>query len=851
MKWILNLRRVFVVIWALALSQASSAQSLMLNDFPIVEELYENEQYEQAFKEYKKIYKERFQALDLNNQALILDWGIRLSYIAEDWESLDKYVGLYYELDPYFSASSLKEFSPQLEEYINNYVRSQSEQFVYVNKHRQNVDLIPSTVTVYTKSDIEELGVRNLLDLIRLTPGFAEIGDNNERLIGTRGSSSTTLQDVLFLINGHRINDVLTNTTAPDWISLDYVEQIELVRGPGSALYGGSAFSGVVNIITKNGRFQNINRLNVDVGNGNTFRSMKNIYNTYKMHYEYGRKINNTEGIYFSGTYFISGGSEKDYSQLDDKIVLPDVRDTTTLRQADVNGKEYINAYAPGYNLLMNYHREALQITANAQSSKYLYSRPGSFNTWEKQDREIANQQRRRNDKREFIQLEYDLFSGRDKSNIGDLRLKVSGDHFKKDFYTTVNSFGIDGNTRLVGDEFRGTMNVEFSSDSLFGNQGTRKSHLLMGLEGFVNHWFYQYYVEEDSNLVLNSIEDQFSKPGDDRLEYIGAFYMQTEQHIVNDVLVATFGVRLNYHSEYSRFDEFKWGEQYSPRFALVLNPGGTKDKDRFKFKLMYNSAFLPPPFLYRKGGISQFVGSTDLNVQNIESGEFAMSGNINNYFSYNLQTYVNKINNFIERVGNRYVNDATGLRNSGFEAELWYKRTFEKWKVNAFANYTFVKQQNFKDSIQTNFLDAFQAGQYENEDVLVNFPSNKFTLGFFGTTINKVEKSEKSTSNKPNKITFGADLQWIGRTNIVNSYYVSDQGLLESYESAQKQQISPISVVNARVKIHWTRFSFGLSSFNLLGAEYFLPSVISRIKRQKAEGRMIFLNLNYRLRAI
>ena len=228
-----------------------------------------------------------------------------------------------------------------------------------MNKHRQNVDLIPSTVTVYTKSDIEELGVRNLLDLIRLTPGFAEIGDNNERLIGTRGLSSTTLQDVLFLINGHRINDVLTNTTAPDWISLDYVEQIELVRGPGSALYGGSAFSGVVNIITKNGRFQNINRLNVDVGNGNTFRSMKNIYNTYKMHYEYGRKINNTEGIYFSGTYFISGGSEKDYSQLDDKIVLPDVRDTTTLRQADVNGKEYINAYAPGYNLLMNYHRES------------------------------------------------------------------------------------------------------------------------------------------------------------------------------------------------------------------------------------------------------------------------------------------------------------------------------------------------------------------------------------------------------------------------------------------------------------------------------------------------------------
>ena len=101
-----------------------------------------------------------------------------------------------------------------------------------MNKHKQNIDLIPASITVYTKEDIERLGARNLLDLVRITPGFAELGDNNERIIGTRGTSSTSLQDILILINGHRISDVFTNSNGPDWLSLDYVEQIELMRGP-------------------------------------------------------------------------------------------------------------------------------------------------------------------------------------------------------------------------------------------------------------------------------------------------------------------------------------------------------------------------------------------------------------------------------------------------------------------------------------------------------------------------------------------------------------------------------------------------------------------------------------------
>jgi outer membrane receptor for ferrienterochelin and colicin len=846
------IRPIFALLLLLATNLPLSAQGIQLNEFSSVEELYEKEQYEQAYQEFIQIFKNKYVILDLDDQSLMLDWGIRLSFIVEDWVALDTYVGMYYELDPYFSASSLREYSPQLEKYIENYVRSQSEQFVYVNKHRQNIDLIPSTITVYTKADIEALGARNLLDLIRLTPGFAEIGDNNERLVGTRGASSTTLQDVLFLINGHRLNDILTNTTAPDWISLDYVEQVELVRGPGSALYGGSAFSGVVNIITKNGRFQNVNRLKVDVGNGNSLRSFRNVYNNYHLNYEYGRKLNNTEGIYFSGTFFTSGGSEKDYSRLDNQIALPDVLDTTVLRNADLFGTEFVNAYAPGYNLLVNYHRNALQLTANAQSSTFLYARPSSFNNWESFDRETFLNQRRRRDRREFVQLEYDLLEGSDFAQKGDLRFKLSGDHFKKDFFTSVYSIGVDGNTRLVGDEYRGTFNLEFSSDSLLSRQGALKNHFLMGLEAFINNWFYQYYTEQDSNLVLTSIDDHFTAPGEDRHEYIGALYLQTEQHIVNDVLVATAGVRFNYHNQYSRFDHFVWGEEYSPRFALVFNPMAKKELQHFKFKLMYNSAFLPPPFLYRKGGISQFVGSTDLDVQNIESGEFVVNGDINKNLSYSVQTYINRIDNFILRVGNRYINDPMALRNSGFEAELRYRKSFEKLKIRAFANYSYAEQRNFGDSLELTFFDVFQSSKFNSKNTLSQFPSNKLAIGFYGTYGESAKaRSPKRSTNKPLNWTFGADLQWIGETDIVNIYDIDSNGQLTSLAAAERQQIASATIVNARAMAHWRRVSFGLSAFNLFGEDYFLPSVISRINRQKAEGQMFYLNFNYRLKAM
>lgn len=310
---------------------------------------YQTNKFELGFEQIQELYDQYYKTSNDIFKPTILELGIKLSFALDFRDVTLKYLSSYFEYSPNFSSKDLSQISPQLKAFIDKFLVSKNMKAVFVNKHPQDIDLVPASVTVYTREDIEQLGVRNIMDLIRLTPGFAEVGDNNERVFGTRGVAGTTLQDVLFLINGHRLNDLLTSTNAPDWVNLNYVDQVEIVLGPGSALFGGSAFSGVVNIITKTGTRQTGSNFNLSAGNGNTGKDFSSQYNSYNINYEWGKRFSNLEGIYLSTSINQSGGSEIDYSTSKNQLVLSD----STLREADVNGKEYINKYGPGYDILV------------------------------------------------------------------------------------------------------------------------------------------------------------------------------------------------------------------------------------------------------------------------------------------------------------------------------------------------------------------------------------------------------------------------------------------------------------------------------------------------------------------
>ncbi len=120
------------------------------------------------------------------------------------------------------------------------------------------VDEAPGTVTVIEREELTAMGARTLGDVLRMVPGFDSAraslgnGDPVDSFFG-RGLKSDFGQNVLVLLNGrNKLNDL---TFASPWlsqrVSAELIERVEVIRGPGSALYGGSAFSGVVNLVTR------------------------------------------------------------------------------------------------------------------------------------------------------------------------------------------------------------------------------------------------------------------------------------------------------------------------------------------------------------------------------------------------------------------------------------------------------------------------------------------------------------------------------------------------------------------------------------------------------------------------
>lgn len=112
----------------------------------------------------------------------------------------------------------------------------------------------PSVVSVITADDIKRMGARDLRDVLRSVPGF-ELGVRvfGYPEFGVRGVITDNTEKVRILLDGTPVNENLegSGTIVFGDLALENVERIEIIRGPGSALYGTNAFVGVVSIITK------------------------------------------------------------------------------------------------------------------------------------------------------------------------------------------------------------------------------------------------------------------------------------------------------------------------------------------------------------------------------------------------------------------------------------------------------------------------------------------------------------------------------------------------------------------------------------------------------------------------
>ncbi len=125
-------------------------------------------------------------------------------------------------------------------------------------KYAQTSSEAPAAVTIITSEDIRLYGYYTLGDALRSLRGFYISNDRNYVYLGSRGFSRPTDYNnrILLLIDGMVINDNVYGSAGFGTamvLDLDIVERIEVIRGPGSALYGTGAMFAVVNVVTRSG----------------------------------------------------------------------------------------------------------------------------------------------------------------------------------------------------------------------------------------------------------------------------------------------------------------------------------------------------------------------------------------------------------------------------------------------------------------------------------------------------------------------------------------------------------------------------------------------------------------------
>ncbi len=110
-----------------------------------------------------------------------------------------------------------------------------------------------AATSVFTRADIERLQVRNVDELLTRVPGVSVSrngGPGSLTGVFMRGTASA---QSLILVDGQRIAAASSGTTSLEFLSIDQIERIEVVRGSRSSLYGSDAIGGVIQIFTRRG----------------------------------------------------------------------------------------------------------------------------------------------------------------------------------------------------------------------------------------------------------------------------------------------------------------------------------------------------------------------------------------------------------------------------------------------------------------------------------------------------------------------------------------------------------------------------------------------------------------------
>lgn len=515
------------------------------------------------------------------------------------------------------------------------------------SRSEESLQDTPVAVTVITSNMIANSGAFNIKQLLtRFVPGFTSVEDQNEVNIAVRGIYTSSQQKILFLLNGHRLNSHSYSMAAPDLsLSLDKIKQIEVLRGPASAVYGNVALTAVVNVILKKGQEQSGHTTKVTLGN----------YGQKVISHTYGQHTEELDTFYWLNSADVEGeviniSPQNSYTatpQADSQAILGGQTDKSSF---DLG----VNAQGENWSALFNARRSHYiePFTAGGISGE-----PYDYSAYEKNHGYGAGF----GYEMQSVALNYNY-----PINSGwHHNVNAALNHFSAVSVVVINP---------AAEAFAGVAWQDMSVSLLNTLSGTLwQGEALFGLQYDV----YRVYDDElrvggggEFNLLLDTL-----MPSDN--ESIYSFFMQHKRHW-NEHWLTNVGLRYDYKDRAVT----KNIDAVSPRLALIYNT------EQFSLKMSVAQSFVDSTYWNRFSTLSSFRGADDLEPERLTTYQFSPSFKLPSLNSeYRMTVFYNVADDFIRRDLNALASEpnfsnAGELKSWGIEQEWFWQ--YKKWNLQA-----------------------------------------------------------------------------------------------------------------------------------------------------------------------
>lgn len=613
----------------------------------------------------------------------------------------------------------------------------------------------PGAISVITAKTISAMAARHLADILKIVPGF-DVRYNNfgEYSVSVNGVDNPS--NILVMIDGHRFNNFYTGGALYD-IPVDGIDRIEIIRGPGSAIYGTNAMVAVINIISKHE-----DGAKVSVGGGT--------FDTYKANVTLGMQGEEISVHAFMEVYNTAGGdgmvvwdrlsnndATRPYSSAparmeDDKHKLFGHVDAN-YKETLINLNMYTETRGPNFA-----YRDVISDRSSVDSGYISLDATRTFDFSGK-----ASVTPRLYADRWAVDNRIQLYpngykDNRDLNGDGQVEYFPNGEWLNKSYELWTYGAELklekewqDGNVVTLG----------------VSNEQSEMNNVKVTTN---------YSGEPESGAVVKSSFanwNNYAFPARSRTVY--AAYLQ-DDWTPNRYFNAVLGAR---HDKYSDF-----GDTTNPRVAVSIFP-----VEKLALKLQYATAFHAPTFreLYDKTDM-QFSGNPNLKPEAIEAYEVGIG------YTYETNSYVrlsgfrNTIKDYITALFNTTQSQATDYQNAG---------TLE---ISGYAI-------EAKHSYEENSYFYWNASMFNVKDI-----SSDSWL----TRVPQVRANAGLAQSLPYKSQVSLD--WMYSDTAMANARTSDERL--AYNRAISGPYNLVNLAFSKRGI-FRKYSLKVSAFNLLGIDY------------------------------